>query len=927
MSINVNKSLYLYFSDKILVHSINAERLGANKHKIRPEEVSAFISAHDDVDKIYISNDVLLLNNQINSLTNDLSVSIFVSSFEIIDFGLQEFISNELKVDVKKEFTPSVICVPKNLLKEDVYSDANIIPNHIFHDNILLNTTSNVSKAAFTTKGRTLAFFSGLISASIDEGIVIKYSEWSSSSKDVVEKSIGLGYEKLIARSSALSEDSFIGSNAGAYESVSNVPGNDRGSIRSSISTVFESFNGLSYDDEVLLQKQLTAIKSSGVCTTRVLGKNSPYYVINYDDVSGRTDSVTSGDTNIIKTIYVNRVSDITNLNINNGLKMLLQVVRQLEVLVPGVAMDIEYVIDEYNNLNIVQVRPLVGNYSYASDSQINTRIELSRKLYAEYSVCNDGINLGAQNVFGVMPDANPAELIGIKPKPLAFSIYQKLITDNVVTEQRYEYGYRDVRPVRHMIKIGGTPFINVRSSFNSFTPSSIDDETANKLLLNYVEKLSNDTLLHDKVEFDIVATTWFPGIRDWFETNYGDKLNYKDIENAIDGFKGVLRRALKSTPTYYDQIDQYQYYFSDIVKSDLAPIHKAYSMINICHYYGCKPFAHLARSAFVAVSILKGLLNVGVLNKNQYDCYLQSIESISGEMEYEAALVRSGKIKKSDFYEKYGHLRPGTYDVTSEAYFENPEKYMDPYFCSEKCSEETSFKIDMHTQHEIEQYFLNEDLDVTFSEFDSFVRDAVSGREYGKFKYTKFLSYGLAYLVEWGKSINITRNDVSFLTIEDIHGLTDGKIPNDEIVVKNIIKGRVREYNLESSIELPDIICSAQDFDFFYKNADKPNFITGGSVSAPIKFVISSADVSEKELSGCIVAVDSADPGFDWLFGCNISGLITKYGGANSHMAIRCAELNIPAAIGVGNIHYDALMGLKNIQIDCLNEKIKEAS
>ena len=34
--------------------------------------------------------------------------------------------------------------------------------------------------------------------------------------------------------------------------------------------------------------------------------------------------------------------------------------------------------------------------------------------------------------------------------------------------------------------------------------------------------------------------------------------------------------------------------------------------------------------------------------------------------------------------------------------------------------------------------------------------------------------------------------------------------------------------------------------------------------------------------------------------FSHNIRGLVTKYGGANSHMAIRCLELSIP--IGVGN-------------------------
>ena len=43
---------------------------------------------------------------------------------------------------------------------------------------------------------------------------------------------------------------------------------------------------------------------------------------------------------------------------------------------------------------------------------------------------------------------------------------------------------------------------------------------------------------------------------------------------------------------------------------------------------------------------------------------------------------------------------------------------------------------------------------------------------------------------------------------------------------------------------------------------------------------------------------IENADPGFDWIFGSKILGLITKYGGVNSHMAIRCAELEIPAGI-----------------------------
>ena len=49
--------------------------------------------------------------------------------------------------------------------------------------------------------------------------------------------------------------------------------------------------------------------------------------------------------------------------------------------------------------------------------------------------------------------------------------------------------------------------------------------------------------------------------------------------------------------------------------------------------------------------------------------------------------------------------------------------------------------------------------------------------------------------------------------------------------------------------------------------------------------------DIETNSLRNKIVLIEGADPGFDWIFSQNIAGLITKYGGANSHMAIRSAE------------------------------------
>ena len=78
------------------------------------------------------------------------------------------------------------------------------------------------------------------------------------------------------------------------------------------------------------------------------------------------------------------------------------------------------------------------------------------------------------------------------------------------------------------------------------------------------------------------------------------------------------------------------------------------------------------------------------------------------------------------------------------------------------------------------------------------------------------------------------------------------------------------------------------------------------------------------QDINNKIVLVRSSDPGFDWIFTHNIEGLVTMYGGANSHMAIRCAEFDIPAVIGCGQAIYESLLGDKLIEIDCAGEIVR---
>ena len=66
------------------------------------------------------------------------------------------------------------------------------------------------------------------------------------------------------------------------------------------------------------------------------------------------------------------------------------------------------------------------------------------------------------------------------------------------------------------------------------------------------------------------------------------------------------------------------------------------------------------------------------------------------------------------------------------------------------------------------------------------------------------------------------------------------------------------------------------------------------------------------------IVLIKNADPGYDWIFSEKILGLITQFGGVNSHMAIRCSELDLPAIVGVGEKYFKEIQNSKKIELNC---------
>ena len=59
--------------------------------------------------------------------------------------------------------------------------------------------------------------------------------------------------------------------------------------------------------------------------------------------------------------------------------------------------------------------------------------------------------------------------------------------------------------------------------------------------------------------------------------------------------------------------------------------------------------------------------LRDGVGTFEEYDAFLNSLNTISKELRVDVASMKSGSFPVEEFKAKYGHLRPGTYDILSQ--------------------------------------------------------------------------------------------------------------------------------------------------------------------------------------------------------------------------------------------------------------------
>jgi glutamine kinase len=780
---------------------------------------------------------------------------------------------------------------------------------------------------SFGTKAEALERLRPLLrGAEVLDLFHFRVGDWRRSPAKVLQ-AIRARFQRMpvAVRSSAVSEDTQHDSRAGAFRSCLHVDAADPAALGQAIEHVAASLSGNPLD-QVLVQPMLGDVTMSGVLMTRDLEDGAPYHVINYDDESGKTDTVTGG-TGVNKTVYIFHRADPAHVQ-SPRIHRILDLARELEAICGPVPLDVEFALTESGRLVVFQVRRISvsRNWRASVTEHVAASLPPIESFIAERSAPRSAL-AGRRTILGVMPDWNPAEMIGTTPSRLAASLYRELITRQTWREARVRLGYRDVPAEELMVLLAGRPYIDVRNSFNSFLPAALPDETANALVDAWLDRLEVHPEWHDKVEFEVAHTCRDFAFEESFRNRYDGILPrhaFADFKSQLTkltarlldgGKRGSLHTAEQAIATLAARQEPLRTRVEDAGPDVLARVS---ALLEDCRLLGTLPFAMLARHAFVAEALLRSVVVRGALREESLAAFRRSLNTVTSSFSQDLADVCAGRGKRQRFLECYGHLRPGTYDIRSLRYADRDDLF-DGCLPPRDAKGEVRFRLRAAERRALQQLLAESGLGrVTVDGLFRHARRAITGRESAKFVFTRNLSDALEMLADWGESLGLSREQLAHLRLEDIlETLTRPALVQARRHFLELAEQGHLALQTARAVKLGFLIRHAGDVHVVPMHRSAPNFI--GRTRLQERIVrLDSISSAHTEMFQKVVCIENADPGFDFIFTRGIRGLVTKYGGANSHMAIRCAELDLPAAIGCGEQVFERIVAAGAVDLDC---------
>lgn len=780
---------------------------------------------------------------------------------------------------------------------------------------------SNSKRFQFSTKANTLLLLhDSLHYADVLDMVLFTVGDFICHKAMVLAKIQNtFTNQSIIIRSSAKAEDGKRGTLAGHFKSVLNVDSNNTEKIISAINEVISSYMDEKYDkkklyhQQIFVQRQIQPdeIEISGVAFSYDPHSLAPYFCVNYD-INGSTNAVTSGSGQ--KLIYLHRNFENHTYPWGN----LVKVLKEIEGIFGCRKIDVEFAILKNSQIIVFQARRL---FTQNKPLNVIKYDKLIHKAFGFIENCGD--------VFSDMSFWNPAEMIGREAHPLDYSLYEILITDRAWNKGLTRIGYT-LDESKLMIHVGNHPYISIKKTANALIPQNINEQIRKKVVQHYLNCIKQTPSAHDKIEFEVIYNCAYKGIEDDLKKSFkgiltDDEISeyylalYQLTQSVIKLYSSLKRQDLEAL----DDLRLSQTRFKSKINhsSDLherATLIKGHieSVLSLI----VPQFACHARCAFISKKILSSFVDSGDITANEVDEFLSSISTVVTDF-----LLDMGNKSLSDkeLETKYGHLRNSTYNILSKKYADIGinklrGQNLPTSFWKNTIDKNNFFKS-------IAEYF-----HCNIKDIDEFIVGSIQMRELLKFEYSRSVSLILDAVEALSPSV--TAEELAYVNLDDLLKVKPTTSVEDFTAKLKLLSNRnKRIYDKNLALLCPSVITSFIDCFEVKVYEDRPNFVTNKKIIADVVVCTErmlNEDFEELDLSDKIVILEKAEPGNDWIFSkYKIAGLIAKYGGAASHMAIRCLEQGIPAALGCGEKIFRYVSDCKKILLDCKSEVISKIS
>lgn len=707
--------------------------------------------------------------------------------------------------------------------------------------------------------------------SSVPYGVGVEWREWRTRREHVLERLARELPDGLLAvRSDRIGEDARPGADAGRYLTRLGVRADDAATLADSMDRVFASYRAPHDGDRVFVQRQVARVRHAAVVLGRALPDGAPYIVVSIAP-GPRSDRVTSGDA-AVETWYLAR-DRRADAVLPEHCRRCLDTYLEVEA-AAAQACDVELVIDDEEKVWLLQARALPAMRVPA--------VEIAaRRREAEATLADAG---GA--LLGMMPDWNPAELIGEHPRPLARTLFERLIARRAWRIARARLGYARVDAKSLLQMHAGRPYVDVRASLGSLLPAGLDAALAERLLDAQCARLRAHPGLHDKIEFEIAFAAPVCALATQFSARYADVLppaHRRAFEQAL----------LALAPRLFDAATTARLIAS--FERDLAgaPEHAASTGATLTRLElrTAVRFAMAARQAFSVEALLRSAVTVGALD-----------ETLLEATRHHAAAALHAIVGNDD-----GHMRAGTFEIAApprRAWMCGTELRARPSTATAMPSLEAS------AARRLRAALRDARIDVDPETLLALHANAVLARELGKHALARGVSFLLDALAARAAVRGLDVDAAGWLGVDDLLDPTLG--PTTLAARADIAR---ETHALEAMLRMP-LLLDTPHLDVVHRGSGTPNYLGAGHVHGRVVVVDPYTHPDEVPIHA-LIAIASANPGFDWIFPRRPAALVTAFGGPNSHMAIRCAQANVPALLGVGPDAFDRIVSAGHISID----------